>query len=306
MPKRRMTRNPPAKKPEVEQNFSPEELKRREGIDLMLKDFDKQVEGRISEMKADMESVIKSIHTLYKVELIKLPSSTKNMKWDDYVSECREDGSYPITLSNAMDKVVEDITSVVDPKVSLMKSTMKTATKRGKAKKSEKFDTGGGARKSSRTSRSSKVLADFSNMATPATSSRSTRNPKTPGGPGMLPPDVGHTPFITPRFNTATPFSRTVSRVARPNETLVSLTGSPVVPLQLRSKAAKAEASNNALIPLGNGQTLNVPMGQEGDLEGFELDDDAREKLAAIHASLGNMLKIRDKNSQSSVTSDEN
>merc|ERR1719319_611726 len=119
-------------------------------------------------MKADMESVIKSIHTLYKVELIKLPSSTKNMKWDDYVSECREDGSYPITLSNAMDKVVEDVTSVVDPKLSRMKSTMKTATKRGKAKKSEMFDAGSGARKSSRASRSSKA----SNMAT---SFRSTR-----------------------------------------------------------------------------------------------------------------------------------
>jgi len=297
-----MTRNPPAKKREsaVEKNFSPEELKRREGIDLVLKDFDKQVEGRIAEMAADMESVIKSIHTLYKVELIKLPSSTKNMKWEDYVSECREDGTYPITLSNAMDKVVEDVTSVVDPKLSLMKSTLKTATKRGRAKKSEKFDAGSGASMSRRSSRSSKA----SNMATSFRSTR--RNMETPGGAGALPPDVGHTPFITPRFNTATPFSRTVSRVARPNETLVSLTGSPVVPLQLRSKAAKAEASNNALIPLGNGQTLNVPMGQEGDLEGFELDDDAREKLAAIHASLGNMLKIRDKNSQSSVTSDDN
>merc|ERR1719319_2170292 len=165
-------------------------------------------------MKADMESVIKSIHTLYKVELIKLPSSTKNMNWDDYVSQCREDGTYPITLSNAMDKVVEDITSVVDPKVSLMKSTMKTATKRGKAKKSEKFDAGSGASMSRRSSRSSKA----SNMATSFRSTR--RNMETPGGAGALPPDVGHTPFIPPRFNTATPFSRTVSRVARPNETL--------------------------------------------------------------------------------------
>jgi len=301
-----MTRNAPAKKqePTAEKAFSPEELKRREGIDLMLNDFDKQVEGRIAEMEADTESVIRSINNLYKVDLIKLPSTTKNMKWDDYVSECMENGSYPMALSNAMEKVVEDITSVVDPKVSLLKSTMKTTTKKGRTKKSDINNiTGAGARKSTRASRSSTNMVD---MATPATSNRSKSNSKTPAGPGMLPPDIGRTPFITPRFNTATPFSRTVSRVARPNETLVSLTGSPVVPLQLRSKAAKAEASNNALIPLGNGQTLNVPMGQEGDLEGFELDDDARVKLEAIHASLGNMLKIRNKNSQSSISSDDN
>ena len=91
--------------------------------------------------------------------------------------------------------------------------------------------------------------------------------------------------------------------MARPHETLVSLGGSPVVPLALKSKAAKAEAEGNALIPLGKGQTLNVPMRPDlANLEGYELDDDAREKIAAIHASLGNMLKIRDK---TSVSSDE-
>ena len=43
-------------------------------------------------------------------------------------------------------------------------------------------------------------------------------------------------------------------------------------------------------------QTLNVPVGTDLDsLEGFELDDNTMEKLAAIHTSLGNMLKIRDK-----------
>lgn len=287
--KRRTTRNLPSKKREsaVLKDMSPEELKRREGIDLMLKDFDKQVDARIAEMEADMESTIKSIHTLYKVELIKLPSSIKNMKWTDYVSQCREDGSYPLALTSAMEKVVEDVTSTVDPKLSTIKTTKKPSTK------------------SKRASRSSKASSD---LATPApSSSRIARSKKgssslaTPSG--APPPAMGRTPFITPRFNTATPLSRTVSRVARPNETLVSLSGSPVVPLALKSKAAKAEAEGNALIPLGKGQTLNVPMNPDlADQEGYELDDDAREKIAAIHASLGNLLKIREK---TSVSSDE-
>ena len=37
------------------------------------------------------------------------------------------------------------------------------------------------------------------------------------------------TPMITPKFNTSS-ISRTVSRVARANEVLVSLDGSPVIP----------------------------------------------------------------------------
>jgi len=289
--KRRTTRNVPSKKREsaVLKDLSPEELKRREGIDLVLKDFDKQVEARIAEMEADMESTIKSIHTLYKVELIKLPSSIKNMKWTDYVSQCREDGSYPFALTSAMEKVVEDVTSTVDPKLSTIKTTKKPSTK------------------SKRSSRSSKASSD---LATPATSSSRTARSKkgsgslaTPSASGAPPPAMGRTPFITPRFNTATPLCRTVSRVARPNETLVSLSGSPVVPLALKSKAAKAEAEGNALIPLGKGQTLNVPMNPDlADQEGYELDDDAREKIAAIHASLGNLLKIREK---TSVSSDE-
>merc|ERR1712112_433808 len=169
--KRRTTRNLPSKKREsaVLKDMSPEELKRREGIDLMLKDFDKQVDARIAEMEADMESTIKSIHTLYKVELIKLPSSIKNMKWTDYVSQCREDGSYPLALSSAMEKVVEDVTSTVQPKLSSIKTTKKPSTK------------------SKRSSRSSKAMSD---LATPATSSYRTRRSKaTPSG--APPPALG-------------------------------------------------------------------------------------------------------------------
>merc|ERR1719296_143888 len=134
-----------------------------------------------------------------------------------------------------------------------------------------------------------------------------------------MPMDMGRTPMITPKFNMATPLSRTVSRVARANEVLVSMSGSPVQPLALKTKAAKAEAANNALIPLGKGQTLNLPIAAEGGggaldgfegelddeamdklaiaaeggggaLDGFEVElvDEAMDKLAAIHASLGN------------------
>merc|ERR550519_2676482 len=187
-----------------------------------------------------------------------------------------------------MEKVVEDVTSTVDPKLSLIKTTTKKAST-----------------KSKRSSRSSKTP---SNLATPApassrTARRNKSNNATPSGAGAEAAALGRTPFITPRFNTATPLSRTVSRVARPNEPLVSLSGSPVVPLSLKGRAAKAEAEGNALIPLGKGQTLNVPVGTDlGSLEGFELDDNAMEKLAAIHASLGNMLRNRDK---SSVSSDD-
>ena len=70
MPKKRATRNTAAKKVQDVEDISPEEQKRREGVDLLLKDFDKQVESRISEMEREAEAIIKSIQTLYKVSNI--------------------------------------------------------------------------------------------------------------------------------------------------------------------------------------------------------------------------------------------
>ena len=68
-------------------------------------------------------------------------------------------------------------------------------------------------------------------METP-TSTRKTRSNKkselkTPANT-RAPPNMGKTPLITPKFDTNS-LSRTVARVARKNEVLVSLSGSPVV-----------------------------------------------------------------------------
>ena len=52
--------------------------------------------------------------------------------------------------------------------------------------------------------------------------------------------------MITPKFDTSQALSRTVSRVARKNEVLVSLSGSPVV--GVTAKATKAEESKVLVI----------------------------------------------------------
>lgn len=100
------------------------------------------------------------------------------------------------------------------------------------------------------------------------------------------------TPAITPKFDITTPLNRSVMRLARPDETLVSLSGSPVYAPPSTQKRknlveikritvlekqpnffkllmfcaggrGKKEASTSELlpIPLGNGRNLMVPLG---------------------------------------------
>lgn len=316
MVRRRTTRNASMAKARVSavKELSPEEQKRRENMNLRLKDFDKQLENRAAQMEGELNGVISAINNMYKVDLMKMAHSTRNMNFYDYVAQCQQDDTNPLVLQDAIAQVVEDVSTEVSIKVMQVEAITSTAKKKGgrgrKGKTSENHSTvpvrSSSRRETSTESNSSRILSDTSsNIETPSTVTRSTRgrmtrkDTETPVGTGKF----ASQQFITPRFNTATPLHRTVSRVARTNEVLVSLDGSPVQPLALRSKAAQAEAKQNALIPLGKGQTLNVPMNPDSaraQLDGFDLDDEAMSKLAEIHASLGNMLKMREENSASS------
>ena len=62
----------------------------------------------------------------------------------------------------------------------------------------------------------------------------------TPAGTGPI--AFGRTPFITPKFNTMTPLTRTLHRLAKPNETLVSLDGSPVMATVAKTGRGKVRA----------------------------------------------------------------
>eukprot|EP00092_Neocalanus_flemingeri_P039308 GFUD01042794.1.p1 GENE.GFUD01042794.1~~GFUD01042794.1.p1 ORF type:complete len:311 (+),score=90.22 GFUD01042794.1:101-1033(+) len=299
MPPKKKGRTTRAKPKIVE--LTPEEQQSRDQCDLLLKDFDKHCEVTVNEARREVETVAASINTLYKLELLKIPQDVKNMKWDDYYQQALAKGQNPLALSDAISNCLEDsICATVDTQVSQLKSAIKTtAKKRGRKKVStENQQPATVTRTSSRSRATSRVLSDSSNLETPA-NSRSTRgtakNTSSMATPAnnRPPPNMGKTPMITPKFDTST-LARTVSRVARSNEVLVSLSGSPVVPnLNPKSKAARAQESQAALIPLGGGETLNIPLGGTQEMDTAHLDDDQLARLEELQKSLTNMLKMR-------------
>jgi len=279
-------------------SLTPEEQQARDQVDLFLKDFDKNCEMTVKEARREVETVAASINTLYKVEMLKIPQDVKNMKWDDYYAQSIANGENPLALSDAISNCMEDSICVnVDTQVSQLKSAIKTtAKKRGRKKVSTENQPPTGTRTSSRSRTSSKTLSDTTNMETPA-NSRSTRG----GGKNSTmatpantrqPPNMGRTPMITPKFDTQS-LTRTVSRVARANEVLVSLSGSPVA-FASKTKAAKAQESQAALIPLGGGETLNLPVdGDQQDFSVAHLDEEQWDRLDKLQKSLANMMKMR-------------
>lgn len=105
--------------------------------------------------------------------------------------------------------------------------------------------------------------------------------------------------MITPKFDLSTPLPRSVMRVAKPNETLVSLHGSPVLAVattvkKKRGGKGKSEtATENVHIPLGKGKTMVVPIQENGKGgEAPDLDDEDREKILKLRANLDSMLNM--------------
>ena len=166
----------------------------------------------IKEAWRDVETISASINTLYKLELLKLPQEVKDMKWDDYYKQSLDKGQNPLALSEAISSCMDNsLCASVDTQVSNLKAAMKsTAKKRGRKKASSENQPPSATRSSSRT----RAPIKNSELTTPANK--------------RAPPNKGKTPQITPKFDTQS-LSRTVARVARKNEVLVSLSGSPVV-----------------------------------------------------------------------------
>lgn len=122
---------------------------------------------------------------------------------------------------------------------------------------------------------------------------------------------VVKTPLIKPKFDPTTPAEKLPMRMAKPNETLVSLSGSPVysgaTAVKKRGSKKGAEGNNLVKVPLGKGKTIMFPIekGNSVDVEGnaqscpshLDLDEEDKEKISALKTQLDAMLKM-DENAQ--------
>jgi len=296
MPPRRATRNTRAKAPAT---LSPEEQQLREQCNLLLADFDKQCESLKAEAVREAKAAADSIATLYRLEMMKIPMETKSMKWEDYYEQ---NSRSALGLSKAVAEAVDDsVVEAVDSQVEVIKTAIKNTTVKKAARKKqnrygvdENMEPPTVTRTSSRRRVISKTHSD-SALETPATSSRSRAQVMETPANNRFPMNSLQTPMVTPKFD-VTQLSRTVSRVAKAGEVLMSLSGSPVAPaVSARTKAGKELSNQNALIPLGGGNTLNMPL-EETDLGidlTAELDNEQMARLELLHRNIGNMLKMK-------------
>jgi len=296
MPPRKKGRTTKAKEKMV--SLSEEDQKKRDQCDLLIKDFDKQCEMAIKDLWREKETVVNSIKTMYKLELMKLPQEVKVMNWNEYFNQFVPEKASLNPVGELVSEVLEDsICVAVDSKVDQLKSALTTTKKRGRKKADPENDAPPTVTRTSSRNRGRVVapsLSEATNLETPA-NTRSTRaktratNLETPAN-SRAPPNLGKTPLITPKFDTAN-LSRTVSRTAKAGEVLVSLSGSPVVLDGRNKRGKKNTADMAAIIPLGGGATLNVPLGS--DVCADHLDEEQTNRLEELKKSLEVMLKAR-------------
>jgi hypothetical protein len=105
--------------------------------------------------------------------------------------------------------------------------------------------------------------------------------------------------FITPKFSMATPLHKSVMRTAKPNEMLVSLSGSPVYIEAMTGKGRGRKPADSVMVPvpIGSGKTLMVPAESPTGADcNVDLDDEAKRHLTALKSQIEKMLKIKSDN----------
>ena len=99
----------------------------------LLEDFDKQVEARIEEARAEVEKIMKQLQNAYKVEIFKLPKDQKNLLIEDLVLKNmemnRNKSDNPMRESSIFQsnlaKVSESVDSLVTKEVAKVEKSAK-------------------------------------------------------------------------------------------------------------------------------------------------------------------------------------
>jgi len=132
--------------------------------------------------------------------------------------------------------------------------------------------------------------------ATPRTSTRSTRKGappvlSTPMNTGMVPSLIGNTPMFTPKFDMSTPLHKSTVRKPRENENFaMSFNGSP---LSVAPTRTGKRMPLNQLEIVGSQTTIQLPIGDDVQINGVEFDDEHYRKLEQLQKQVANILKMR-------------
>ena len=247
----------------------------------LLEDFDKQVEARIEEARAEVEKIMKQLQNAYKVEIFKLPKDQKNLLIEDLVLKNmemnRNKSDNPMRESSIFQsnlaKVSESVDSLVTKEVAKVEKSAKKKGRGGtstvKKTKSKQYFNEPPPPSTLRRSSRKRIPSNRSmfSVETPLAGAGYAKGPltstaysnrtramgrngsvmQTPCGPNYASgfPDVSCVlPAITPKFNIETPLTKQMSimRPANQNETLMSLRGSPIYVGETARKNRRAKA----------------------------------------------------------------
>merc|ERR1711981_1242658 len=245
---------------------------RKERLDSILEDFDKEVAARIEQINSAITALQTQIKSQFKVTLLKEPRNIRHMKVEDFYYNSEDDDQAIADKLNITVECAKVAMAVNDQISNEVKTNVKSKGKKGTSKTSKKKSSilaqgpalsGTGMRRSTRKRTAPSWISEtplasstLTAAALGCTTSKSTRTkgrlvPSTPGFG-----NITGIPMITPKFDLTTPLSRTAMRTQRADEKfLVSINGSPVY---VQKKTSKSK--NNLIpVPLGDGKTLMVP-----------------------------------------------
>lgn len=235
MPRRKVSRAPSRAKPRLpDDSFQEVDMEREEKMEkmrLLLDDFDAEAKKRVAQMEEEIKTIQQSIKQIYKMEVMRIPSATRNMLWCDFINQ-------ESAVETSSKKARQSIDQLLGNADELLMAAKKGKRGRPKAKGPQEMpiteeNPPQTATRKGRASRAGGVLhIKDENVHCP---------PSTIKGKKPLKKDVPSTPMnkgvpannpqlmITPKFDTRKPLPpNTVKRMPKLGEIAISLTGSPL------------------------------------------------------------------------------
>ncbi|KAI0219974.1 Borealin [Lamellibrachia satsuma] len=263
--------------PAGDEKFNLNAQQKKKKLDLLLKDFDAEVQERVASMREFTAQAGKHIETAYMVELLQIPKHLREMKVTDFLAAGGDVSK--VAMMDAR-KIVEVIANSVASKVTQAslkegsgdKQTEDTATVQKKPR--------GGRKKNGTTMKTN-------TMPPPSTRTRRARQLATPACNQSASTKGWETPLVTPRFDPRLPMTPAMMRKPKPGERVItmSMAGSPLTNGPKTTSHNVAECS----VPLSGDKMLVVT--SDMDVDNMQvLDSDVMEKIEKLQSKLAKLI----------------